>query len=150
MVKRISIFIFILTSSTSIVLSQPGSAGTYARATVVEPITLTKSVDLNFDQVAIIIAGSIELVPAEVKASASNITLPVTMGTFTAASFNVTGSTAYTFKFTVSPTPYTVPMGNGTMIVRSFDCDPILDSDSELLAGVFVSVTPMDVTVNYN
>jgi mannose/fructose/N-acetylgalactosamine-specific phosphotransferase system component IIC len=143
-------FILILHCCTFNAFSQGGSTGTRVSATVIEPITLTKSVDLNFDQVAIIIAGSVELVPTGVKSSAANIILPVTMGTFTAASFVVAGTTAYTYKITVPPSPFEVTNETGTMSVRSFDSDPILNADSELLAGVFVSVSPMNVTVNYN
>ncbi|MDP1622171.1 MAG: DUF4402 domain-containing protein [Bacteroidales bacterium] len=122
---------------------------TQASATVVEPITVTKSVALNFESVAIIIAGSVELTPLNSKSKPADIVLPVS-GTFTAASFIFPGETAYTYKITVPKTPMEVTRGNDKMIVRSFDSDPILNPDSELLAGVFVSVSPMNVTVNYN
>jgi hypothetical protein len=150
MIVKLPIFIFILGFSILSAFSQEGSAGTRISATVVEPITLTKSVDLNFDQVAIIIAGSVELVSTKVSGLNTNITLPVTMGTFTAASFVVAGTTAYTYKITVPPSPYELTSSSGGLVVRAFDSDPILNADSELLAGVFVSVSPINVTVNYN
>ncbi len=144
------IFILLFTFTISFVYSQEGSSGTRISATVVEPITVTKSVDLNFESVAIIIAGSVELVPSSASAVMSDIILPVSTGTFTAASFVVAGTTAYSYKITVPPSPMEVPNGNSKLIVRSFDSDPILNPETELLAGVFVSVSPMNVTVNYN
>lgn len=142
------IFIFLL-SISSVFSQQDAAMVTQASATVVEPITVTKSVALNFESVAIIIAGSVELTPLNSKSKPADIVLPVS-GTFTAASFIFPGETAYTYKITVPKTPMEVTRGNDKMIVRSFDSDPILNPDSELLAGVFVSVSPMNVTVNYN
>ena len=119
-------------------------------ATVVEPITVTKSVDLNFESVAIIVAGSVEMVPANDKGEIPKITMPVTYGTFTAASFVLSSTTAYAYKVTVPPAPVEVNNGKKTMVVKSFDSDPILNPEAGLYAGVYVSVSPMDVTVNYN
>lgn len=145
----ILIFIFALCSIESI--AQGGVSGSHVSAAVVEPITIPKSVDLNFESVAIIIAGSVEMIPLHVKnKSANGITLPVSSGTFTAASFFISSTTAYTYKISVPQSPLEVTNGNNTLVVRSFDSDPILNPDSDLLAGVFVSVSPVNVTVNYN
>jgi hypothetical protein len=150
MMSKVLFLTFIFTWNISCLFSQISSAVTPVSATVVEPITITKSVALNFESVAIIIAGSVELVPLDARGSSATINLPVTSGTFTAASFVVAGSTAYTYKITVPSSPVEVAQGKDKLIVRSFDSDPILNPDSELLAGVFVSVSPMNVTVNYN
>ena len=147
--NRVSIFILALILSTGSIFAQPGASGARIGVTVVEPITYTKSVDLNFEPVTIIFAGSDELVPTSVKAASASIVLPVTMGTFTAASYFV-GGEAYTYKVTVPQTPFEVTTSNENLIVRSYDTDPMLDRDSGLLAGVSVSVSPMNVTVNYN
>jgi hypothetical protein len=144
------ITVLLLFSTTIMAYSQVGSAGTRASATVVEPITVTKSVDLNFESVAIIVAGSVELVSSNDIGELSNIMLPVTSGTFTAASFILSSTTAYSYKVTVPAAPVELKTGKKNLIVRSFDSDPILNADTGLLAGVFVSVSPMDVTVNYN
>jgi hypothetical protein len=117
---------------------------------VVNPISVTKTVDLNFENVAIIIAGAVELVPMNARQKTGNIILPVTSGTFTAASFLLSNTTAYSYKITVPSSPVEVTSGKNTLVVRSFSSDPILNPDSDLLAGVYVSVSPMNVTVNYN
>jgi hypothetical protein len=121
-----------------------------ASASVVQPITINKAVDLNSESVAIIIAGSVELVPTESQGSATSIMVPVTTGTFTAASFFLSGTTAYTYKVSVPASPVEVKSGGRDFVVRSFDSDPILNKDSDLLAGVHVMVSSMNVTVNYN
>jgi hypothetical protein len=121
-----------------------------ASASVIEPITVTKSVDLNSESVAIIIAGSVELVPSDAQATATTIMVPVTTGTFTATSFILSGNTAYSYKVTVPSSPVEVRSGKRDLVVRSFDSDPILNNDSDLLAGVHVMVSQMNVTVNYN
>jgi len=143
------IFILLFALSGGNIFAQGQSASAGVSATVVEPIIFTKSVDLNFEPVTLIFAGTVELVPSDIRAALANITLPVTMGTFTAASYFV-GGAAYTYKITVPSTPFEVESGNNTLIVRSYETDPMLGSDSELLAGVFVSVSSMNVTVNYN
>ncbi len=145
-----TVFLTLLfTSGVSCVFSQVHS-GAHAKATVIEPITDTKPVDLNFTSMSIVIAGSVELVYKDVLKSSSTITLPVTMGTFTALSYVVSGTTAYTYKITVPSTPMEVAIGNRTLVARSLDTDPMLYANDELLAGVFVSFSPMNVTVNYN
>jgi len=130
--------------------AQPGFGNTRASASVVEPITITKSIDLNFESVAIIIAGSVEMVTSNTKGNTASIALPVVTGTFTAASFVMSNSTAYTYKVTVPQSPIEITNGKNSMTIQSFDSDPIVDPESGLYAGVFVSVSPMNVTVNYN
>ncbi len=151
MAYKVFILILAFSWSLSSIFAQSGTSGSRASATVVEPILQTKSVDLNFDRVAIIIAGMVELIPSDFRTSPENITLPVTMGTFTAASFLVSGTTtAYTYKITVPSSPLEITNGKNNLIVQSLDTDSMQNSDSDLLAGVFVSVSPLNVTVNYN
>jgi hypothetical protein len=150
MLKIVSFTLF-FTLSVSCVFSQVDGSGARAKATVIEPIVDTKYVDLNFASMSIVVAGSVELISRDVLNSSPNITLPVTaMGTFTALSYVVSGTTAYTYKITVPKTPMEVTIGNKTMVARSLDTDPMLYAGDELLAGVFVSFSPMNVTVNYN
>lgn len=142
-------FTFIFFLSIYCAFSQSTSRAR-ASATVVESTMITKSIDLNFASMRIVVAGSVEMVPKDVRESSSNITLPVTMATFTAVSYIVSGTTAYTCKITVPAAPMEVKYGNRTLIARSLDTDPMLYSESDLLAGVYISFSPMNVMVNYN
>jgi len=142
--------VLILVLTTTALFAQGGTAKARTTATIVEPITYTKAIDLNFASMSIVVAGTVELVPKDLRSAPGNITLPVTMGTFTAVSYVVSGTTAYTYKINVPVTPLEVNYGNHTLIARSLDTGAMQYSDSDLLAGVFVSISPMNVTVNYN
>jgi hypothetical protein len=85
-----------------------------------------------------------------VRSKAGNVKLPVTYGTFTIASFYNTGATGYNYTITVPSEPLTIVSGTRRMKFNSFDSDPTLGSGPGLAAGVFVTVTPFNVTVNYN
>lgn len=105
---------------------------------------------MNFRSVAIIFAGTVELSPRGVPPGIPTIMLPVTRGTFTAVTFVVGGTAAYAFTITIPPSPLEIKDGNDMLVVNSLSPDPILNPGTDLVAGVFVSVTPFDVTVNYN
>ena len=120
-----------------------------AGATIIEPITISKTVETNFGTVAIIVAGTVEMIPTHIRAGLSSIVLPVE-GTFTAASFVIEGKAAYAFTITVPPSPLEVRRGDKDLVVNSFSSDPILNPTSGLATGVYVSVTPLNLTVNYN
>ena len=143
-------FAFIILNGLSVNMFSQASSSASVRATVIEPVTITKTVDMNFEVVAIIIAGTVEMVPGRVNSGKSAIMLPVSTGTFTAASFVTEGTAAYTYTITVPPSPLEIKSGDNTMIVNSFRSDPLINSGTGLVAGVYVSVTPFNVTVNYN
>ncbi len=68
------------------------SATATATATIVTPIGISKTVDMNFGNVATNgTVGTVVLTPASSRTSTGGVTLPATAGTVTAASFNVTG-----------------------------------------------------------
>src|ERR1700750_3473097 len=89
-----------------------------ATATIVTPITITKTVDMNFGNVAVSasLAGTAVMTPGGVRSTggAGGVTLPSTTGTVTAASFNVAGQASYTYAITL-PTTATISSGTNTM-----------------------------------
>ena len=68
--------LFIILSGFSVHLFSQASSS--AGATVVEPITITKTADMNFRSVAIIFAGTVEMSPRGVPPGIPTIMLPVT------------------------------------------------------------------------
>jgi hypothetical protein len=64
-----------------------------ATATIVTPISIIKTVDMNFGNVAVqsTTGGTAVLSPAGIRTATGGVTLPVTPGTVTAASFTVNG-----------------------------------------------------------
>jgi hypothetical protein len=148
------------------------TASATATATVVAPIAITKTVDMNFGNIAVgTSAGTVVLTPAGTRTSTGGVTLPATTGTVSAASFNVTGEGNYTYAITLPSSAYTITrVGNTeTMTVNSFVSNPTvaaggtLSSGSQTLtvgatlnvagsqvAGTYTNATGFNVTVNYN
>jgi hypothetical protein len=144
------------------------SATATASGTIVTPIAITKTVDLNFGNMAVsATAGTVILAPAGTRTITGGVTLPANTGTVTAAEFNVTGQAGYTYSITLPTTPTTVASGANTMTVNAFTSTPsstgTLTAGAETIkvgatinvganqaAGTYTSATPFTVTVNYN
>lgn len=141
-----------------------------ATATIVTPISITEVVNMNFGNVAVQTAtgGTVVMTPAGVRSATGGVTLPVTNGTVTAASFTVSGQATYTYAITLPSTALTITSGANTMTVSAFTSTPsatgtlsaggtqtlnvgaTLNVAAAQPAGVYVSATPFNVTVNYN
>lgn len=141
-----------------------------ATATIVTPISITKTVDMNFGNVAVqsTTGGTVVLSPEGTRTTTGAVTLPVVNGTVTAASFTVEGQGNYTYAITLPVDDLVLSDGAAhTMIVSAFTSTPsgtgALTAGSQVLnvgatlnvaaaqaAGTYVSGTPFNVTVNYN
>jgi len=144
------------------------TASATATATIVAPLTITKTVDMNFGNVAV--GGSLGTVimdPAGSRSATGGVTLPATAGTVTAASFNVAGQGTYTYAITLPSSDLTITSGANTMTVNTFTSTPsgtgqltagaqtltvgaTLNVDASQTAGTYISGTPFDVMVVYN
>jgi hypothetical protein len=98
-----------------------------ASATIITPITITKTADLNYGNVAVsaATAGTVVLAPAGTRTTggAGGVTLPATPGTVTAASFTVSGQASYTYAITL-PASATITSSGNTMTVNGFTSTP--------------------------
>ena len=140
-----------------------------AAGTIVTPIAIANAGDMNFGNVAVSAsAGTVILAPAGTRSITGGVTLPAVPGTVTAAQFDVTGTAAYTYAITLPSAATTVTSGANTMTVNAFTSNPSLTGvlngsgkqtisvgaslnvGAAQAAGVYVSGTPFDVTVNYN
>lgn len=169
-VKLLSATILLVGSATG-AFAQATATAT-ATATIVTPISITKSVDMNFGNVAVSAstAGTVVLATDGTRTSTGGVTLPTTAGTVTAASFAVAGQGNYTYAITLPSSALTITSGSNTMTVNTFVSNPSAGSGGTLSAGgtqtllvgatlnvaaaqpagVYVSGTPFSVTVNYN
>ena len=169
--KSIKFFaVAILFSGVSVISSAQVTATATASSTIVTPIGITKTVDMNFGNVAInsTTAGTVVLAPAGTRTSTGGVTLPATAGTVAAAEFNVTGANDYTLSITLPSTSHEIKSGSNTMSVTGFTSTPTptgtlsatgsaivkvgatLNVSAGQAAGTYTSVTPFEVTVNYN
>lgn len=165
------LLLLIAASSTSLFSQAEASATATATAEIIQAIEIDKTADMNFGDIAVsaTVGGSVTLAPDGSRTPDGGVTLPATAGTVTAASFLVTGVPEYAYSITL-PTDHTIVHTNtiDEMELQDFTSDPEddgeLDGDGEQVvnvgaklliaagqaAGVYTSVTPFTVTVNYN
>src|SRR3954469_25059606 len=143
-----------------------------ASATIITPISITKTVDMNFGNVAVsaTIAGTTVLAPAGTRTTggAGGVTLPATTGTVAAASFTVSGQGSYTYAITLPSSCTITDASSHTMTVNAFTSSPAttgtlngsgtqtltvgatLNVAAAQAAGSYTNAAGVPVTVNYN
>jgi hypothetical protein len=145
------------------------TASATATATIITPIAISKTTDMNFGNVAVspTVAGTVILAPAGTRTTSGGVTLPAVTGTVAAAVFAVTGSGTSTYAITLPSTDYTITSGGNTMIVNTFTSTPsgtgaltagaqtlnvgaTLNVSAAQAAGTYTNATGFDVIVNYN
>lgn len=165
----LSVVMFAFTAS----MFGQASATATAAATIVTPISIAKTVDMNFGNVAVsaTTGGTVVLAPAGTRTTggAGGVTLPATAGTVAAASFTVTGAGSYTYAITLPAGSTTIDdNATHTMTVDTWTSTPAttgtlsaggsqtllvgatLNVAAAQTAGSYLSDTPFTVTVNYN
>lgn len=150
------------------------SASAYAEAHIITPLTIAKTIDMDFGNVAVInAAGTIVLSTAGGRTGTGGATPVVNpSGTVTAAEFDITGTpTAQVFVTLPAdlPTPVRVVHTNGTdyMNVTNFICNPAsgfqipaggsltlevgatLNTNANQLVGDYHTLANFVVTINY-
>ena len=169
MKKLIALAIVILGFS-AISFAQVTATAT-ATGTIVAPIAIANTGNMNFGNVAVSgTAGTVILSAAGSRTTTGGVTLPATFGTVSAAHFAVTGTANYNYSITLPSSATTVTSGGNTMTVSTFTSTPTpllggtlnasgaqtidvvatLNVGAGQAAGIYVSGTPFSVTVNYN
>ena len=136
-------------------------------ATIITPIAITKTVDMNFGNIAVGASlGTVVLATDNTRTKSGGVTLPAAAGTVTAAQFTVTGLGTSTFSITL-PTTYSIASGANTMNIDTFTSTPsgigtliggsltikvgaTLDVAASQAAGSYTNGTGFPVVVNYN
>lgn len=147
------------------------SATSNVSATIIAPIAITKTNDMNFGRVAATAAaGTVVLTPAGTRSVTGGVTLPSFGGTgdVSPAIFTVSGAPTYTYSVTLPTTATTIANGTNTMTVDTWTSDPTptgtlandgtqtlsvgatLNVGANQAPGLYTSATPFTVTVNYN
>lgn len=143
------------------------TANSLTSATVVTPISITKTVDLSFGNVAVIstAGGTVVLSTSDGRTTTGDVTLPATTGTVSSAAFTVNGEAAYTYAITLPASATIAEVGLATMELSSFTSLPsgtgtLTGGTEALKVGATLTVVAgqvnaaytgnFDVTVNYN
>jgi len=168
--KKLSILISLvaLFSIASVTVKAQVSATATTSATIITPIAISKSVDMNFGNVAVspTVAGTVLLTPANTRTAGGGVTLPAVGGTVSAAKFTVTGVAGSTYSISL-PASVSLVNGANTMTVNAFTSTPTstgtltggtqdilvgatLNVAAAQAAGLYTNTTGLVVTVNYN
>jgi hypothetical protein len=158
----------IMTGFVTASYSQATATST-ATATIIAPISITKTADMSFGNLAVQAGtgGTVVLAPAGTRTSTSGVTLPATTGTVTAATFTVDGTGSFTYAITLPSTAtLTRASGSETMTASSFTSNPsgtgaLTAGTQDIAVGATLTVAAaqvpgvytsgnFNVTVNYN
>jgi hypothetical protein len=170
MKKSIKCFVAILSVlGTAQTVSAQETASATSSATILTPISIGQTADMNFGNVAVqsTTAGTVILSAAGGRSITGGTTLPATAGTVTTAAFTVEGEPGYTYAITLPTSPLTISSGANNMTVSTFTSIPsatgtliggseditvgaTLNVGAAQPSGTYVSGTPFNVTVNYN
>jgi hypothetical protein len=145
------------------------SATATASATIVTPISISNTANLNFGNLGVnASAGTVVMSTAGVRSVTGGCTLPAVAGSPAVASFTVNGVANYTYAITLPATATTISSGANNMTVDTWTSSPsstgtLNGSGTQTLtvgatlhvagsqaAGTYTSATPFSVTVNYN
>jgi len=168
--RKLLLLLFVVFGFSDISFGQVNETAT-SSATIITPIAITKSIDLNFGSVAVspTIPGTVVLVPAGTRSKTGGVTLPVTTGTVSSAKFTVTGLASSTYSISL---PGDIILSDGSshqMIVGTFTSTPTstgtlgsgtgsedilvgatLNVGAAQTAGLYTNAAGLVVTVNYN
>jgi len=166
--SKILVALIVLFAFSAVTFGQVSATAT-ASATIVGPIAITNTANMNFGNVAVsTAAGTVVMDPAGARTVTGGCTLPAVTGGPTAAAFNVTGAANYTYSITLPTTATTISFLTNNMTVDTWTSTPTptgtLDGTGaqtltvgatlrvagSQAAGTYTSATPFTVTVNYN
>jgi len=138
-------------------------------ATIITPISITKTANLNFGNVAVgATAGTAVLTTSGTVSGTAGVTIPTAGGSPTAAAFTINGETTNSFSIAFTNSSITLTKaGGGTMTVDNFvsslgatsalvgGTKPLtvgatLNVAANQAAGLYENATDLIVVVNYN
>jgi hypothetical protein len=165
--KNITLLAILAFAVFSIDATAQSTANATATATIVNPISIAKDVDMNFGNIASNgSVGTVVLGTDGARVAGAGVTIPA--GSLsTAAKFTVTGEGAYAYDLTL---PSTITISNNdttpaSMVVNGFTSNSTkkltggtevffvgatLNLSASQAAGIYTNSTGFDVTVNYN
>ena len=157
--------IFVLSGYTAIAQSQ-ASASFTASVTIIEPIGITTTSNMNFANVDAKTGGTIILTPDNTRITSGGVELEEATGV-SAATFEITGEQGSSFSLSIPNSEYILSNGNENIIIKDFTSSlagsgniesgskvvrvgATLDVNPNQAPGTYTSTGPLNVTVNYN
>lgn len=159
----------VLSSATYSFGQANSTANAISSATIITPLLITKTADMNFGTVAVstTVAGTVTLAPAGTRTPNGGVSLPAVTGSPLAASFSVTGLGTSTYAITLPTTLNLTDGASHTMTVDGFLSTPsgtgalvggaqtitvgaTLHVSAAQAAATYSNATGFPVTVCYN
>jgi len=172
--KKLLLSAIVILSFSAVSFGQNNvSATATATGTIIAPLTITETANMNFGNVAVqaLSGGTVALTAAAAptRTPTGGVTLPnFNKGTISSAAFSVTGQPNYTYAITLPSSATTVTSSTNTMTVDTWTSSPTptgtlaadgtqtlyvgatLNVGAAQVPGTYVSGTGFTVTVNYN
>ncbi|MFD1095898.1 DUF4402 domain-containing protein [Salegentibacter chungangensis] len=137
-----------------------------ASATIIQPIGITTTSNMNFANIDARSGGAVILTPENTRISSGGVEL-AEGANVSAAEFEVTGEAGYSFSVSLPKTHYELTNGSETMILKDFTSSiteggqiaegsktirvgATLDINPNQTPGYYTSKGSMEVSVNYN
>ena len=137
-----------------------------ASATIIQPIGITTTSNMNFAGIDAKSGGAVTLTPENTRTTSGSLVL-ADAATVSAAAFKVTGEAGFAFSVSLPKEEYVLTSGSENMIIRDFTSShtagenlengsriirvgATLDVNPDQKPGVYNSKGAMLVTVNYN
>lgn len=146
---------------------QTSASATFtASATIIQPIGITTTSNMNFAGIDAKSGGTVVLTPQSTRSTTGGVLL-ADQSFVSAASFEVTGETGFAFSISLPREEYVLSNGTENMILRDFtssiagganlgaDANSIrvgatLEVNPDQTPGRYASTRPMAITVAYN
>lgn len=168
--KKITVLAILAIAAFSNNANAQSTASATATARIVTPIAISKTLDMNFGNIATNGAvGTVVLTPANARTLTGGVTLPAVTGTVEAAKFTVTGEGEYAYGLTL-PADNTITITNASAVgkdmkvstftsnsakkliagTETFSVGATLNLNASQPAGLYTNSTGFNVIVNYN
>jgi len=165
MKRLLLIFSFIILSFPTEGMAQ-ASASFTASVTIIQPIGITNTANMNFANLDAKSGGAVVLGPDSTRISQGRVEL-TGANTVSAATFEVTGQAGYTYSITLPNSDYVLSNGTDDIIIRDFtsslkdegalalgsqtlNVGASLDINPNQTPGNYTSPSGFNITVNYN
>ncbi len=142
------------------------SASFTASATIIQPIGITTTSNMNFANLDAKSGGAVILTPDNTRFSTGDVAL-ANNSNVSAAAFEVTGEAGFAFSISLPENEYVLSNGTENMIIKDFTSSlaeggtlaggsktvrvgATLKVNPNQTPGVYNSPNPLSVTVNYN
>ncbi|MGM1054434.1 MAG: DUF4402 domain-containing protein [Bacteroidota bacterium] len=158
--------IFVLNAFSGVQAQTSATANFTASATIIQPITITTTSDMNFANIDAKDGGQIILTPESTRTGSGGIVLAGAEN-LSAATFIISGQSGYTYDISLPDDTYTLTNGIESMVINNFTSSSgngnLIADESQIIRvgatlnvnpnqtpGFYSTPAPLNVTVNYN